>query len=105
MPLEKISFLYNWNNKLSCNVFTTVRIKNDRKYRLNDVYEITLTSSKDKTPIAQGNAQIVLIHDFLLSKTTEGISLIDTGYIKEKFIELVKTMYKNAKINFDTQLF
>jgi hypothetical protein len=104
MSLEKLPFSYNWNNKLSCNVFTSVRLKNDNKYILNNIYEITLRNSKENIHISQGNAQLVLMHHFKLLEVSEGIAMIDTGYTKDKFIELVKTMYKNYKIDFDKHL-
>jgi len=100
MQENKITFTYNWNNKLGNNVFTTVRIKNPEKYKLNEVYDIILSKSINKEPTNQGKAKIVLIQDFLIDKVTEGIALIDTGYSRDKFIELIKTMYKNAKIDF-----
>lgn len=105
MQENKITFTYNWNNKLCNNVFTTVRIKNPAKYKLNEVYDIILSKSINIEPTNHGKAQIVLIQDLLIDKVTEGITLIDTGYSHDKFIELVKTIYKNAKLAFTTHPF
>lgn len=40
---NKISFSSNWNNKLTCRYFTTIRIHNPNFYKLNEFYEIVLS--------------------------------------------------------------
>ena len=103
MEALKIHFTHNWNNKLNCDVFTTVRIENTAKYKPNQLYEITLSKPKSKEPTIQGKARILLIQPFYLEKVSEGIALIDTGLSKQKFIDLVHTMYSKTGINFTTK--
>jgi len=103
MDKSVISFSHNWNNKLSCDVFTTVRIENKGKYKPNQLYDIVLSSNSQKEPVSQGKARIMLIQPFLLDNVSEGIALIDTGLNKLKFIELVRTMYKNTGIDFTSK--
>jgi|JFJP01.1.fsa_nt_gi hypothetical protein len=103
MEQSAISFTHNYNNKLACEVFTTVRIENPKKFKPNQLYEILLTNSNKGEPISQGKARILLIQPFLLDKVSEGIALIDTGLTRSKFIELVRTIYKNTGIDFTSK--
>ena len=89
--MERINFSYNWNNKLNCKAFTTVRLEND-KFRIGDVYEIFLKGEKKE------NAQIVAIKPFFLHAVSETVARIDTGYSKEEFIQIVKKMYPHLDL-------
>ena len=37
VKFDTINFSYNWNSKLNCSAFTTIRVKNDKKYRIGKV--------------------------------------------------------------------
>ena len=41
LQLKSIHFSYNWNNKLGCKSFSTVRLWNQKKYQLLDLFEVT----------------------------------------------------------------
>ena len=43
---NKITFSSNWNNKLACRYFTTIRLHNPNLYKVNEFYEIILRKSK-----------------------------------------------------------
>ena len=36
--MKEIRFSYNWNNKLNCHSYTTIRIHNPSKYEINIRY-------------------------------------------------------------------
>lgn len=97
-----INFSYNWNNKLNCKAFTTVRLRNDSKYFTNNVYSISLTR-KDNVIENFNNAKCVAIKHFKLSALTEFIAHVDTGYSKAEFETILKRMYQNKNINWETQ--
>jgi hypothetical protein len=88
-----IGFSYNWNNKLSCRAFTTIRLHNPSKYILNERYYIRLKSNEI------GTGQIVAINDFLLKNLTTTVAYIDTGYCKEECTKIINKMYSNVDFN------
>jgi hypothetical protein len=90
--LEQISFSTNWNNKLNCQAFTTLRIRNDRKYTVGNHYELYL----QKKFLALGFC--VAIKHFTIDKLNDFIAYIDTGYDKQEVIEILRKMYPNINI-------
>lgn len=86
--IGEINFSYNWNNKLECNCFTTLRLTNQNKYQTGKIYQIKLKNVEKKL------ARIIEIKVFELSKINEFISRLDTGYSKEETIKIINKMYK-----------
>ena len=84
---DDLRFSYNWNNKLDCGAFTTIRLRNDTKYQRGAVLNAWL---KDK---ALGQVQIVGIRYFHLDNLNEFIARLDTGYDVPKCREIILRMY------------
>lgn len=99
--MESLYFTHNWNQKLYCRSFSTVRIENPVKYRLNEEYRVYLKQTGSRPPIDMGIAILKDISYFYLFDVTPAIALIDTNLSREDFIKLVLTMYKNAGIDFN----
>jgi len=97
MEEENLDFTYNWNNKLDCNAFSTLRIRNDKKYFVGARKNVRLKETK------KGIADIVAVSYFTLDKINESIARLDTGYSVEQCREIIKTMYKNKPIDWSTQ--
>ena len=95
-----INFSYNWNNKLDCKSFTTLRLKSD-KYLIGHDYEIILNIKKESKSF--GVCKIEDIRIMRIEHLNEFIARIDTGYSLEKCVNLIKTMYINKNINWNTQ--
>lgn len=94
--MDKIEFSYNWNNKLNCMAFTTLRLFN-KKYTIGQTYTIKLNG------VDICKATIVDIKPIRLEQVNNYIAYLDTGYNREKCIDIIRTMYKNSNINWDTQ--
>lgn len=90
-----INFSYNWNKKLDCNCFTTIRLENYNKYKTGLSYQIHLKNEFIKV------GKIVEIKVFPLDKINEFISRIDTGYSKEETIKIINRMYPDTINNID----
>jgi len=88
--VQVVKFSYNWNKKLDCFAYTTIRIHNPKKYVIGVVYDIHLQSSL----IHQ--AQLITVQQFLLHKLTEGVAMIDTGYNRTETIRIITKMYKSV---------
>lgn len=89
--MDVINFSTNWNNKLDCKCFTTLRLKNDKKYQLNKQYLINLK----KNPIKK--AEIIAIKTIFFKDINEYVARLDTGYSLEETKNIILKMYPNIK--------
>jgi hypothetical protein len=91
----KLEFSYNWNNKLNCKAFTTLRLYNPDKHRTGTPLEIFLKGADLGTGSIQG------VKPMMLNDINEYIARIDTGYNREECINIIKRMY--PKVDFSKQ--
>lgn len=94
--MTKIYFSYNWNNKLNCEVFTTIRLSSS--FKVGEKLEVILKGK------FLGHGQIVDIRGFYLKNLSEWVAMIDTGYSADECRELLKKTHKKRNINWDTQV-
>ena len=94
---EILDFTYNWNNKLNCEAFSTLRLRNDKKYYRGARKIVRLKG------INKGTATIVGTRYFTIDMINEAIARLDTGYSVEECKKIIKTMYKNKVMNWNTQ--
>jgi len=92
--MTEIRFSYNWNNKLQCKAFTTVRLLSNKSYNVNDIVKIIY---KDES----FNAKIIDIKEFYFADINNYIAFLDTGYCIEEHQLILRRMYKN--VNWNTQ--
>lgn len=94
--METVKFSYNWNNKLNCKAFTTLRLHNPRKYIPGVQYLIT-----------DGKHQFVAVlktlRTFGINHLNDFVCHIDTGYDRQQTISILRRMY--PKMDLDTTLF
>lgn len=95
--MEKIKFSYNWNNKLSNKAFTTLRLHNTYKYQRGGRYEIELQGE------VLGVATIVDIRKIKIACLNDFVAYLDTGYNAVDAVNLLQTMYKAKKIDWELQ--
>ena len=86
--MDTISFTYNWNNKLNCNFFTTIRALNPGKYHTGVQHEVFL---KDD---CLGIAEVVSVKAIYGRDINEYIAGLDTGYSVEETLKILSRMYK-----------
>lgn len=91
--MKELRFSYNWNNKLNCKAFTTIRLS--ESYKPGEEYKIVLMP-KGKNPEVKGVAKIIEIKKFFLDQINEFISQLDTGYSKYGCVDIIKRMYPSA---------
>lgn len=98
--LKEVHFSHNWNNKLNCDSFSTIRLRNDNKYVLLDLYKVFLKREVTNKEVDFSIVRLQSISHFYLHKVTPGITFIDANLPVIDFIELIKKMYKNKNIDF-----
>lgn len=82
-----LEFSFNWNHKLDCYVFTTIRKHNDIKYSQGMIYDVFIKKKFDFV------AEFLMKKTFAFKDLSEGIALIDTGYDLDTCRKLMKKMY------------
>jgi hypothetical protein len=95
--MNKISFSKNWNNKLSCDVFTTIR--QDLPYlRVNELFIIDDKSNTVKafkaTIIKKVLCEIGKIPDYTAYLDTAH----DSEYVKKLLFKLYKDLSDSSKV-------
>lgn len=100
--MEKLTFSHNWNNKLDCKAFTTLRLRNDRKYHKGQELEI-IEKRFSAGEFSRGTFIIAEIKHLKIYQINEFIARLDTGFNREECITLIQTMYKKSAINWNEQ--
>lgn len=83
--MKSITFSYNWNKKLDCDSFTTIRLSN-----YYSVDEIILIKCKNNVT---DTGKIIQKIATRIDKLTELVCRLDTGYSRDITINLIKKMY------------
>lgn len=99
---DVIRFNYNYNNKLSCKRFTTLRLKDVRKYQVGKSYRIELRTGKNEYRTLC-YASCIDIHIFTIDRVNEFVAGVDTGYSANTARRMLMTMYKNIVKDWSTQ--
>jgi hypothetical protein len=87
MIYERIEFSKNWNNKLLCDVFSTIR-PSYKKYNVDDVFDVRI-GEKFFCYAKVLKTEIRTLKDIISS----GAHLVDTGLDGRDFLNLMSTMY------------
>lgn len=90
-------FSKNWNGKLNCDYFTTIRLANRAKYYVGARGMVRLEGKP------KGMATIIQCKQFLLNELNEFTSRIDTGLPASDCSAMLRIMYKNKPINWAVQ--
>lgn len=93
--MKQLKFSYNWNNKLNCNAFTSLRLANPGYYKEGQQYEIICKKE------FRGYAVLQRIKVLKLADISDFIAFLDTGYSMDQTRDILKKMYKTA--NWETQ--
>ena len=87
--MEQIKFTYNWNNKLDCNFFTTIRLQS-KKFEKNKNFEIVLKN--------QVHCKVVIVDMWIckINDLKDFVCYLDTGYNNKETINMFKKMYSGV---------
>lgn len=90
-----VKFDQNYNNKLSCEAFGTIRRINKEKYVIGREYLIMLYDYHSQTFHEVGKAVLVAEHDFKPNELTDVMSYLDAGMVSETLEKLLIWLYKD----------
>lgn len=95
--MQIIKFNRNWNGKLACDIFTTIRIHSANKYKVGEIYNYEAHIRKDCE--AAGVVKCIHISTFNLEDIPDPVFYVDCGLNKENAIKMMETMYSKYNIN------
>lgn len=95
---QELNFSTNWNNKLNCRCFTTIRLHNPKKYFIGAVFSVFLKG------ILKGRAEVIGVKICTIKDISEYVARLDTGYSAEECQKMLREMYKNKPIVWERQL-
>ena len=101
--MEWLKFSHNWNNKLQCQAFTTIRFWNPAKYKEGAQFQIVLTDTKGAMKTDYGTATVAKVYQISMAQITEYIARMDTGYTAAETKNILRTMYKNKQVHWESQ--
>ena len=94
---ERLEFEENFNNKLNCTCFTTIRLHHPVKNAIGAVKQIYLKG------IWKGNAKIMHAVTLTLDRINLPMAKLDTGLLPEECRRLIKSLNRRHPINWATQ--
>lgn len=97
--MDTLNFKTNWNGKLDCNFYTSIRIWNEGKYVVGKRFEIW--EKKQKRHISE----LVKAVPFSLDKLPEITAYLDTGYSLSETKGIIAKMYPDYNGLFGLYLF
>lgn len=97
--MDTLNFKTNWNGKLDCNFYTSIRIWNEGKYVVGKCFEVL--EKKQKRHISE----LVKAVPFTLDKLPEITAYLDTGYSLSETKDIIAKMYPNYNGLFGLYLF
>lgn len=92
-----LKFSYNWNNKLHCKCFTTIRLSG--KWQKGEIVNVFLKDGSNW--IDKGKGQIIDIKSFQTSSINEYVARLDTGYSAAECKKIIQSMYKKPDPKID----
>lgn len=92
-----LKFTSNWNNKLDCHAFTTIRMYNPSKHFVGNGVNILLKEE------SKGTGVIMEVRRFLLADLNPYVAYLDTGYSVPECQEILRKMH--SKIDTRTYKF
>jgi len=93
--MQTLRFSFNWNNKLNCASFTTLRLSD--RFVVGEKINIELKET------LFGSGTVVGKKSLKLSEINDFIAYIDTGYGIEECQKILKRMYSKIGIDWTTQ--
>lgn len=91
MQMINTRFANNWNGKLSCSSFTTIRLYNESTYATDSIHEIFY---KD---LHVGRARVIDMKKLPIDRISDWIGFLDTGYSGAETQRILRTMYKKKE--------
>lgn len=99
--MNRLNFSHNWNSKLDCDCFSTIRLYNAAVHFIGrevKIYDNSTTPARFK-----GYGVYMVCEPFKLSQLKPAAAMLDTGYSLDETRNIIRTMYKNKVKDIETE--
>ena len=93
--METIRFNKNWNQKLCCDNYTTIRLHSNKFYVGNILETVCKTDNSEIKEMAK----VVYVRSYRLNDIPEEVFWTDCGMSKEHAIQMIEKMYLKYNIH------
>lgn len=97
LSMKSVKFNRNWNNKLSCKYFTTLRVHNPSKYETGSTHRIRLLVKSTGSFVTVGQARVMNVRRHSLLSLDDYICGLDTGLSLVDTRKLISEAYPDLK--------
>ncbi|MDP3914357.1 MAG: hypothetical protein Q8R96_11560 [Bacteroidota bacterium] len=101
--MERLNFSTNWNKKLDCDTFSTIRLWNPEKH--HEGREVDIYDKTTNPPRFKGRGKYELVSKFKLHQLKPAAAMLDTGYSLEETLTTLRTMYFKTIPDLENQPF
>lgn len=101
--METVKFNKNWNEKLCCDHFTTIRLHSPKFHVGNILKTVCRMTRPDKKVVEiEDMAMVVYVKEYRLNDIPEEVFWTDCGMCKRSAIDMIEKMYMRYNINIHT---
>ena len=90
---NELKFSHNYNGKLKCDYFTTIRLHNEKKFRPGNKLQVCWSGQWCD------DVEVMDRKVFFLKDLNAFMAFLDTGCSVEETKKMIHTMYSNYKVN------
>jgi hypothetical protein len=101
--MERLNFTHNWNKKLDCDMFSTIRLWNPPKHY--EGKEVDIYDKSVNPPRYKGRGKYEIVSEFKLNQLKPAAAMLDTGYSLAETLSVIRTMYYKTVPNLEQQPF
>lgn len=98
-----LKFSTNWNKKLDCDVFSTIRLWNPAVHYVGR--EVSIYDNSGSTGKFKGRGRYELVSEIKLHQLKPAAAILDTGYPLPETLNLIRAMYRNKIADVDKASF
>lgn len=100
--MSRVKFSRNWNNKLDCKFFTTLRLDEDQ-FEIGKTYDIYLLEGGDFKPYKR--AKCVGVKRLKFNQLSQYLIAMDIGKPLQEGLHMIRRMYDKKVDDWNTQKF
>ena len=100
--MNPLTFTTNWNNKLQCKCYSTIRLRNDQRFYVGATFQVSQKNSKGEI-INEHTAIVRTCRILLLKDISNAQALIDTGYDADACRAIITKMYQKQQFDWNKQ--
>ena len=93
MIKRHIKFSHNWNNKLNCDSYSSLRVANSDKYKIGELYDIYLSSVKIHVAVLIDIIELPSVYYI-----TQFVAHLDTGLSYVETIQIINECYPDVDL-------